>query len=322
MKHSKLLPLLLALVLLFSLCACKAQADPNEGSYPCARALYTDGTDRPDGASLTLSGGHRAVLSLGGTEEEMEWALDGESLILGRTTGEAFRGKLSGGVIEIALQDADCIFVREGVDYTPPPLPEPEPEPEPEGPSEEELAELAAREKKASWWSGSFYGWWFIREADGAYSALAGSWWDLCADGEADTDGYVLLTLWDEDNSRANPYGKIEFSLDFSEGYYGTAVSVRGFFGPDVIEPGALAVDPDGYAYENLIVLSGTYSDETGSYAYEAYLRPWGQLWDDAAAVSETLLPYYYASWYLPRIEAQEPMPDRIGEGAAKRGED
>ena len=118
----------------------------------------------------------------------------------------------------------------------------------------------------------------------------------------------------------ADPYGRIEFSLDFSRGVFGTAESVRGFFGPDAVEPGAMVVDPDSYDYENLIVLSGDYADESGSYRYEAYLRPWGQLWDDAAAVSETLLPYFYESWYLPRIRANEPMPDRIGEGAVPRG--
>ncbi len=318
MKKTKLLPLFLAFALLFSLCACASPADPNEGKYLCVRALYTDGEDRPDGAYLTLSAAHRAALSLGGAEAVMEWALDGDSLLLGGAEDKAYRGTLRGGVIEIALDDAYFIFVREGVDYTPEPLPQPEPE----GPSAEELAEQAMREEKAAWWNGDFYGWWFIREADGAYSALSGRWWDLCGACAADADGHARLTLWDEDNSRNSPYGRIAFSLDFAEGPYGTAVSERGFFGPDEIDPGEIEIDPDGYEFENLIFLSGTYQDETGSFRYEAYLRPWGQRWDDAAAVSDALLPYYYDSWYLPRIEAGSPMPDRIGEGAAPRGAD
>ena len=313
------LSLLSALLLLVPLCACAAQTDPNAGRYLCVRALYADGEDRPDGAYLTLSGEHRAALCLDGGEEAVQWALEGEDLLLGSADGKkAYRGTLSGGVIEISLDDADCIFVREGVDYTPEPLPEPETEEQ----DEEALAEQAMREKKAAWWSGDFYGWWFIREADGAYKTLSGHWWDLCASAEADTDGHAFFTLWDEDDSRADPYGRIEFSLDLAKGSCGKASSVRGFFGPTVFGSGDITVDPDRYPYDDLIVLYGDYSDESGSYRFEAFLRPWGLAWTDVAEVSEDLLPYYYESWYLPRIEAQEPMPDRIGEGAAPRGSD
>ena len=42
---------------------------------------------------------------------------------------------------------------------------------------------------------------------------------------------------------------------------------------------------------------------------YEIYLRPWGTRWDD---VNPEDMPKLYDDWYLPLIEAWEPMPDSI----------
>ncbi len=303
----------LAFVLLFSLCACAPAADPNAGRYACVRALYPDGTDRPEGAYLTLSADGTAELSLSGTRA-LYWALDGEDFLIGTLEGNAsaLRGTLRDGVIEIALEEADCIFVREGVSFTPEPLPEPEPE----GPSAQESSEQAKLSELADFWSGDYYGWWFIRDADGAYETLDGAWWDLCASIDAQETGRASMTLWDEDWSRSSPYGEVRLVLDTQTG---DAESESGVFGPSILENGDWHFSPDAYEFENLLVLSGTYRDETGSYTYEGYLRPWGQRWDDVEKVSTALLPYYYFSWYLPRIDAGSAMPDVIGEGAEPR---
>lgn len=51
---------------------------------------------------------------------------------------------------------------------------------------------------------------------------------------------------------------------------------------------------------------------ESAKYAslYDIVLRPWGTYWVD---VDEKDLPNLYDSWYLPLIDADEPMPDSIG---------
>ena len=59
---------------------------------------------------------------------------------------------------------------------------------------------------------------------------------------------------------------------------------------------------------EDLIEEANENGDD--QFTYDIFLRPWGTSWDDAKAED---LPYYYHDWYLPLIEAGEPMPDSIG---------
>ena len=69
----------------------------------------------------------------------------------------------------------------------------------------------------------------------------------------------------------------------------------------------------DLYQYEDLVVIEGACADDTGSYNYSIFLRPWGRLWDDIEAVESEQLPYGYFDWYLSALEDGAAMPDRVG---------
>ena len=45
----------------------------------------------------------------------------------------------------------------------------------------------------------------------------------------------------------------------------------------------------------------GTYS---GNFSFVIYLRPWGDEWPESSR------PDGYEAFYLPKVEAKEPMPD------------
>lgn len=61
---------------------------------------------------------------------------------------------------------------------------------------------------------------------------------------------------------------------------------------------------------ENLICLSGYFSDEEGSFNFTFYMKPWGEKnWDDVAAINPAARPKYCEQIYFPLMDNQEPMP-------------
>ena len=55
------------------------------------------------------------------------------------------------------------------------------------------------------------------------------------------------------------------------------------------------------------LVLQGRHSGEEQQFDFTLCLRPWGEIWPQ-----DSQRPYYYETWYLPLIEAGEPMPDQM----------
>ena len=71
--------------------------------------------------------------------------------------------------------------------------------------------------------------------------------------------------------------------------------------------------------FADMLCIDGKYIDPENaenSFEYMIFLRPWGMRWDDVAAADTTYMicddmtPIEYTNWYLPLIEAGEPMPD------------
>lgn len=86
--------------------------------------------------------------------------------------------------------------------------------------------------------------------------------------------------------------------------------SEGGAFTDIALEHGDWIVDPGLVDYGDMIHIDGDYENGGDAFHYDIYLRPWGTYWVD---VDEEDLPNLYDSWYLPLIDAEEPMPDSIG---------
>ena len=107
------------------------------------------------------------------------------------------------------------------------------------------------------------------------------------------------LLLWDEDQSAEEPMA--EARLFFNEDDSATAAD--GYFWLLPLKGAEWTVR---YA-DGRLTLCGHYEAEGDSFDYSLCLRPWGELWMD-----ENEQPYYYDSWYLPLIQAEESMPDHM----------
>ena len=99
----KMLAVLLAAVLLLSLAACGAKSDPNEGTYKATSGEWNGMSigvnDVFDGGfTLQLKSGGRAVLTTGGQDYNLKWALDGKAFTLTASDSE-YTGTLSDGVL-------------------------------------------------------------------------------------------------------------------------------------------------------------------------------------------------------------------------------
>ena len=107
------------------------------------------------------------------------------------------------------------------------------------------------------------------------------------------------LLLWDEDQSAQEPMA--EARLFFNEDDSATAAD--GYFWLLPLQGAEWTMR---YA-DGRLTLTGHYEAEGDSFDYSLCLRPWGELWMD-----ENEQPYYYDSWYLPLIRAEESMPDHM----------
>ena len=168
------------------------------------------------------------------------------------------------------------------------------------------------------WWNGEWYGWWIMSDCYGAYEEMERYWWDICGviDITENYDG--TITLWDEEYTFDNPMAWALVTLnEDGTGEHGTVFCDSGYFTDMTLTHADWIIDPHAeedvdmilQANPEMIYISGDYQNGDDGYYYEIYLSRWGDTWDH---VGEDFRPAYYESWYLPLIEAGEPMPDRI----------
>ena len=168
------------------------------------------------------------------------------------------------------------------------------------------------------WWNGDWYGWWIMTGCAGYYEDMEGQWWDICGTIDIGEDYMGTVALWDEDYTESEPMVSAAVSLSESgTGEYGAMMSEGGFFTDIELEHADWIVDPGLVDYPDMIHIQGYYESGEDEYSYDIYLRPWGTYWDD---VEEEDLPAFYDDWYLPLIVAGEAMPDSIGTGAPAGG--
>ncbi len=307
----KFLSVLLTVVLVLSLAAC-GKGTGDAGFYVLT-SLSGDG--------MTLDKDTLELLGLYGTmylelREDGTGVLsmgDGDDLALtwkkGVITadGESSKYTLKGDELTIEIDGAAMVFTREDKSAFS----------STSGGSSNlgGLGNLGSDDTLLDFWNGEWYGWWAMLGADGEYEELSGQWWDTCGVIDIGDDYTGTVELWDEDGDPYNLLCSVDVSLSGSgTSQYGTVMSEDGWFGDCLVGHADWIVDPGLADYDNMIWIDGSYEDDYGSFTISIYLKPWGERWDDVEAAQPQDVPYYYYDWYLPLIEAGEPMPDVIGD--------
>ena len=343
---TKLLCLLLAMLMLFSLTACgkdKAAANPNLIKLDDYELLYKgacimEDTDGNDAIVLTLDFTNNSkenasyLWSISETVMQSGAALEVASVVTDYETFDSvmdsqFQEVAPGETLEVrtafVLADAtgtveatfEQLFGKKNGKITI----------DPSTLSRETAANAdtedalpaTTEDSLLSWWNGEWYGWWKMTGCSGYYEeeGMEGQWWDVCGTIDIGSDYMGTVTLWDEDYTRTEPMATVSVSLnEAGTGEHGTMMSEGGWFTDAAVEHADWIVDPALLDYDDMICIDGDYENGDNGYHYEIYLRPWGLYWDD---VAEEGWPYRYSDWYLPLIDAGESMPDAIGEGAS-----
>lgn len=294
-----------ALMMALSLCACAASAQDASarGTYSLALVsadgeIYSAQEVYAAPSALVLER-KRAVLTLDGAEYIGKWFLqDGVFDLV--TDGGVSHGTLADGVCVFDYLDSGLVhaFALDGVSV-------------PEGLVNPTPASAVSLTPQQALWAGDWYGWWSISNAQGDWAALDGQWYDCFARVEFSAEGECKMTLWDEQLSYTDPMGEVSLALAGDDDGMGTASSLSGSFWLVEIGAGEWQLDPAAYGFDKLVVVNdGHYASAEGSFDYAIVLRPWGTVWDDVAAESPEILPYYYDSWYLPALDAGQAMPD------------
>ncbi len=234
---------------------------------------------------LLLEKDGKGILCLAGLPSDIQWGFRGETFYL-KIAGEKSKGYMEKDTIKLNYLDMDMeLRFTWNPDFVP------------GNASDEVLSE------EARFWKGDWYGWWIVDRGTGSFADATGNWWDLCASVTMGSSTGGKITLWDQDSSKADPLGEVAFYLNDE----GIAVSQDGYFGAAVITEGDWYIDPDESGMENMLVISGGAENDTGTFYYTAYLRPWGQTWEDVGDK-----PYHYEDWYLSMIQEGRPMPNEL----------
>lgn len=179
--------------------------------------------------------------------------------------------------------------------------------------TEELTEETTVAEMSSDWvWEGDWYGWWLVHNASEYYDELDYIWWDAFARITKQADNTYQITIWDEDSSADEPMSDVVFSVQpyNADTSAGVASSTSGYFFLMDLGPDDWNFGPRDADFVNMLVINAHYETEDGSYDYQLVLRPWGQRWDDVRGYDPDDVPFYYDSYYLPLIDANEPMPD------------
>lgn len=109
----KIMALLLAMAMLFSLAACSGK-DPNAGVYNAVSCEALGFSLDCEGDWLELKAGGKGRLCLMGEEYKCSWTLEGEAFTL-KNHGDEFRGTLHNGIITLDFGDMIYVYLMDPV---------------------------------------------------------------------------------------------------------------------------------------------------------------------------------------------------------------
>ena len=278
----KIIAFLIITALTLSLCAC---GEPlTEEKYICRLlksedSLYAETALAENGAEIILRSDGNGSISYGDKQGNIKWTLNGE--IISLKIGEEIRyGSLKNGIICLNTSEGvSSVFVREDLELYP-----------------EFSGELPI--------PGEYYGWWEILSSEGA---MPETWLDCCGKVSVDDHG-IKMKLWDEDGSEESPMAELRFERNEDE-----LLSSEGYFWYSELEYGQWIIDTKKLSQGEAMEFTGTAkASDGGSFSYRIYLKPWGDDWAQLKENSPDMLPFKFESWYMPLINAHEPMPGKI----------
>ena len=257
------------------------------------------------GFSIDLQEDGKCSVSVNGNNASGSWSQDGE-IVSVNVPGFNMDGTLRDGVLsfeDLYGMGVTLFFTKDGSM-----LPGAKPE------QAAETAETTAD----SWWVGDWYGWWTTAAGGGKFDGVSGRAWEACAKITVSADGTGTIRVWDEENDTI-----LSGSVSFGEGLtpLGRMDAVKGSFLDTQYGENAWYADPGDElcgGFSELMCIVGRFTDpdnEEDWLEYHVYLRPWGTRWEDildgdiSSMIYDDMMPLYYNDWYLPLIEAGEPMP-------------
>lgn len=292
--------LFIAILSLLLFTACGKSNSNAAGTYIC-KQIIKDGEKvevgelYSDAPVLTLGGNEKAKLEINGKSCEGAWNIDNDIFTLSIGQSQS-RGTLKNGVCSVELFEQGityCFFDNDSSLA-----------------DQEEESNMGTKNNR---WSGDWYGYWYLGNASGRWENLDGMYYDCFARIDMKSDNTGKIVLWDENSSFGEPVSEVKLALDlFPSDNYGSASSLSGFFFLNDIEENVWIIEPDKEELENVISFSAHYTDAEGEFDYFVFLRPWGYVWDDALEYGNIRLPYYYDSWYIPKLSSSQSMPDNF----------
>ena len=138
----------------------------------------------------------------------------------------------------------------------------------------------------------------------GDWAKAYGYHWDCCAEIRERSDGTYSLLLWDEDLPKDNPLASAVIRA-------GEDCAIESWtFLDRELDAAGWEIECTRDAGGTLLTIRGEYEAlGKGGFRCTVFLRPWGVRWPGSAEER----PFSYETWYLPLIEADSPMPDKIG---------
>lgn len=279
--------------------------------------------------TLELKEGGTGSIALDGEDEEIKW---GNGKIT--ADGESYPYKYSDGKLTLTMDGDEIVFAKK--------------EGEPAKSSASETSKTDGEKKSNTtitggkkhsdssesseksktpvieagtyeddFWSGDWYGTWYITSSWGSWEGMDGIQFDCLAKITRRKDDTGTIVIWDEIFSDEVNLAECEITFGPGTTEDGAFMSESGtFIDADlnhadwIVDPGASAVSD----YYHAICIDGTYDDpeDEGGLDYWIVLRPWGMEWEDIRDAGENYLPEYYEDWYLPKIKNGESMPDYI----------
>lgn len=238
--------------------------------------LIPDSLVEDNRLSLRLDPGGSGVIEGASAEGRILWRYEDGTVYL-RAGSKALSGIVEGSELILQSEDETRLhFVREDKRRT----------------SEEQDSTMEES------FLGNWYGWWKIEDSQGEMPV---TWYDCCAVFEAQEDGTVLMTLWDEDGSRTDPLSQVRFKPEDD-----AMVSLSGYFAAMEIRGGQWILTESDPA---ILIPDIDYNAEGENFRATVYLRRWGQSWSNTPAEQR---PFYYEDWYLPLLKQKAEMPDQI----------
>lgn len=295
------LAVLLCAVLLLGLAGCGKTDDANLGTYNCISVKLNGAELGTEGEYIELKAGGAVTIFLIDSPDEGKWKLSGDKLTL-TIDGSEYAGTLSGGVIHISIEGADCVFAKGGAAAAASAAESAAASvSEPAGSAADETSQLTL----AQIWPDKWYGSIQFPEAWGSYASYKGMLLNVLAYLNISAETPFFELYLPDNGYNDNPIlsisikcdeNHLELDPDAGDSWF-TDMTIPSEYVPDYY----MIYLPD---HGNLVTFGSEYDAVDGSksgFKFTVEMRPYGSVWDE----SYDDVPKNYSK-YLDAINGSE----------------